>query len=935
MPAPATSFIANVKDYGARGNGQTDDTVAIQKAIDAVAAKGGGIVDVPAGTYLIDAMRQVSSYYETSGLILKSNVILRMTDRTVLRELANGSQFASVIAISDATNAHILGGIIEGDRDRHTDEYGEWAHGVRINNSNNVVIEKVTSRNNWGDGFYIGKRATSNTATENITFHQVRAEHNRRQGLSITYGKNIKVLKSVFKDTDGTDPRAGIDIEPNLNEQVSNVEVRGNIFTGNRYGLVASNHMHGGSTSIKGVFFESNMVADNHVGILYVGVVGGSIRNNKVYQKHDMPKDYPYHHQYGIELRNGAVQDVTGINVRENTIYGGNVIDRYTSGNTITNNYFKTAVYLFGTAQPGQTITAEVYDGDYGEPRRHMSVQVPPQSVSSYRWLANGVEIPGATGPSYTLTNNERGKKITVQVAYKDNTGQAESATSEASAPVGYQNHAPINITVNPLVIYGNEDQAEVGVMKAIDVDAVDGHTYRVSDSRFEINGDMLRLKKGQRLDYSKVNSVNFTITATDKMGASFSKQFTAYVRAPRGAPAFEFGDFTIDNRTVKENQPGAVVGRLNLNDRDIGKTHKYYVVDKRFELVNGTTLKLKDGQKLDYETEPLARVHIIASNSGGRSIMKEFVLQVLDDPNEKVAGVAVSASKDADGKTTVKNVALNGEDTNRGSAPLHVNDGTISSESNKQSEAKGLRVDLTARYYSSDELQRLVDAVKAGGGQYLQLRLSSDDSYALESELLGQSTANSQRNADGSYSNGLGQKFYGRDQLGALANYAKRQDVELIAEVDFPGQARAVYQLLKAKDPQRAAQLFQRNGQPHDVAAAGEFVRGIYGEVINVLPNGKHFHMGGGEFAGQRENNGAFLKFVSENGQFLKGRGLQPQLWNDGIYRDNLQSLDKSVEVEVRSSGDGRASVSELKESGFKVRDFDRSQLKLPEDQR
>ena len=296
------------------------------------------------------------------------------------------------------------------------------------------------------------------------------------------------------------------------------------------------------------------------------------------------------------------------------------------------------------------------------------------------------------------------------------------------------------------------------------------------------------------------------------------------------------------------------------------------------------------------------------------------------------VAGVAVSASKDADGKTTVKNVALNGEDTNGGSAPLHVNHGAMSAEAaNKAVEnAKGLRVDLTARYYGSDELQRLVDAVKAQGGQYLQLRLSSDDSYALESELLGQSTANSQRNADGSYTNSLGQQFYGRDQLGALANYAKRQDVELIAEVDFPGQARAVYQLLKAKNPEQAAQLFQRNGQPHDVAAAGEFVRSIYGEVINVLPNGKHFHMGGGEFAGQKENNGAFLKFVSENGQFLKGRGLQPQLWNDGVYRDNLQSLDKTVEVEVRSAGDGRASVSELKESGFKVRDFDRSQLHI-----
>jgi hypothetical protein len=45
----------NVKDFGAVGNGATDDTAAIQLAIDAAAAAGGGVVVFPPGVYLISA----------------------------------------------------------------------------------------------------------------------------------------------------------------------------------------------------------------------------------------------------------------------------------------------------------------------------------------------------------------------------------------------------------------------------------------------------------------------------------------------------------------------------------------------------------------------------------------------------------------------------------------------------------------------------------------------------------------------------------------------------------------------------------------------------------------------------------------------------------------------------------------------------------------
>src|SRR4051794_35474167 len=65
----------NVRDFGAAGDGQTPDTRALQAAIDACAAQGGGTVFVPAGGYVAGSLflrSQITLYLDAGATLLGS-----------------------------------------------------------------------------------------------------------------------------------------------------------------------------------------------------------------------------------------------------------------------------------------------------------------------------------------------------------------------------------------------------------------------------------------------------------------------------------------------------------------------------------------------------------------------------------------------------------------------------------------------------------------------------------------------------------------------------------------------------------------------------------------------------------------------------------------------------------------------------------------------
>ncbi len=72
LSAGAAPGLFNVRDYGAKGNGKTKDTAALQKALDACTAAGGGTVRVPEGVYL------------TGSLVVGANTTLQFEPRANL-----------------------------------------------------------------------------------------------------------------------------------------------------------------------------------------------------------------------------------------------------------------------------------------------------------------------------------------------------------------------------------------------------------------------------------------------------------------------------------------------------------------------------------------------------------------------------------------------------------------------------------------------------------------------------------------------------------------------------------------------------------------------------------------------------------------------------------------------------------------------------------
>jgi hypothetical protein len=247
----------NVLDYGARGDGWTDDTEAFQTAVDSAARiRGGGAVIVPrsAGEYVI------------SGVDLRSDVALELDAGAVVRARPELPEHRAVLRIRDVQNVRVVGGVLDGSRQQQ--EAGEHRHGIEVRGSKDIVIRAVAVRDCAGDGVYIGSSARR-TFSSNVHVVNCALQRNRRQGISLISGRSVVIEGVRITDTRGTAPQAGLDIEPNEPREIlEGIRVR-DLFTARNAGggiLIALGRLAEGSAP-PDIVISGHVSVDDEMGM--------------------------------------------------------------------------------------------------------------------------------------------------------------------------------------------------------------------------------------------------------------------------------------------------------------------------------------------------------------------------------------------------------------------------------------------------------------------------------------------------------------------------------------------------------------------------------------------------------------------------------------------------------------------------------------------
>lgn len=229
----------HVSAYGAVGDGVTDDTDAIQAALDC-----GGTIAFEPKTYLVNADKR---------LWVRSNSNITLPVGCTLQAMPTNKGSYTVLNITESVENVLIsgGGRIVGDMSEDgKDPASQAGHGIRVRGSRNITIDGIEICDCWGDciaihGAYDGKGNYPNgndDLAKNIVVRDCVLHDARRCGISIQGCNGFKSINNEIYGVYGTIPECGMDFEakpdyPNVdcelwNTRIHDVGVTGGITCG-------------------------------------------------------------------------------------------------------------------------------------------------------------------------------------------------------------------------------------------------------------------------------------------------------------------------------------------------------------------------------------------------------------------------------------------------------------------------------------------------------------------------------------------------------------------------------------------------------------------------------------------------------------------------------------------------------------------------------
>ena len=153
----ADLYFANVKSYGAKGDGTTDDATAIQSALDALSTTGGTIY-FPPGVYLI---KTAVLFYSNQTLYFDGATLKQGAAINNLLRSYSESTWTGYTGVHDVL---IYGGTFDGGAYTENNTLVAFAH------TKNVTVENCTFKNAYGSWHDLEVNSSYNAKVINCDF---------------------------------------------------------------------------------------------------------------------------------------------------------------------------------------------------------------------------------------------------------------------------------------------------------------------------------------------------------------------------------------------------------------------------------------------------------------------------------------------------------------------------------------------------------------------------------------------------------------------------------------------------------------------------------------------------------------------------------------------------------------------------------------------